>query len=66
MRIIVKYEGDTYTSKESSEDGTAEDVKELIYRDFGQVEKFTVELEDGGHLILGPDAVKRAAIIVKD
>ncbi|AHX01204.1 hypothetical protein M316_0139 [Nitrincola phage 1M3-16] len=63
MKIIIDYEGNQYISEET-EELTAEEMVDALYSEIERANKFKLRLETGEYLILGPEAIKRCAIIV--
>lgn len=63
MQIIIDYNGKTYKSKEASE-VSQDKAFDAIYDDFEMMQKLNIELEDGGRLIMGTEALRRAIIKV--
>ena len=64
MQLIVDYNGIRYISK--VENVSATEAKDALYKDWGSVNKFVMELDNGGYLILGSDAVQTCAIQIVD
>jgi hypothetical protein len=62
MHIVIKYNGNTYTSAPNN-DKTAEEVAEMFYEDFIEMGKFKMLLNDGGVLLIGSKAVQEAVFI---
>ena len=62
-RIEVHYKGNVYKGNIDI-DSTPEQLKDMIYENLSKTEKLALELESGGYLILGYEAVKTAAILV--
>ena len=65
MKIIIEYQGNTYKSKEDK-NHTAEQVKDLMYKDFENMNKLHLELKHGGFIILGSDALRSCVINILD
>ena len=57
MKIVVEYQGNTYDGAENK-DYTAEEAKDLMYKDFEDIGKFAMELKEGGFIIVGEDVIK--------
>ena len=62
MKIEIKYNGETYVTKETEEGGTAEEVAEQVYSVFDDVSKLKWELEDGSFLVMGKRAAQSAVL----
>ena len=65
MKIIIEYQGNTYESKEDK-NHTAEQIKDMMYKDFGDMNKLNFELKHGGFIILGSDALRSCVIKILD
>ena len=65
MKIIIEYQGNTYESKEDK-NHTAEQIKDLMYKDFENMNKLSLELKHGGFIILGSDALRSCVIKILD
>jgi len=59
MQMILRYEGGLYFSKRTDEVSTSETVEEF-YEKFLQLDKLKIDLEDGGFLVLGKEAIVRS------
>lgn len=62
MKVVVEYQGKRYESKCNADITPAEAV-EVLYKNFSNTTKFTMELADGGNLILGERALQSAVIL---
>ncbi len=67
MRIEIILDGEVYRSR-SNDDGTAEEASQLTYEAFktNDCNSLRLYLKKGGIIVLGPDAVKKAAIVFYD
>lgn len=65
MKVIIEYNGKTYESVETDE-STAKELHEEIYRRMDESEKFRMELKDGGYLVVGKEVVQSAVFIFKE
>ena len=65
MKIIIEYQGNTYESAEDKSH-TAEQVKDMMYKDFERLNKIQLELEGGGFIILGENVLKSCVIKILD
>lgn len=64
MIIQIILEGNTYTSPDTDET-TADEFSEQIFERMADLDRFKLELDTGGYLVIGKDAVQRAQVIVK-
>lgn len=64
MFIKIFYDGNEFTSK--SDKSTACQTADMLYDNLSTADKFQLELADGGHLIMGEEAIRRAVIITYD
>lgn len=63
MKIVIEYAGKTYESAET-DDISQEAAFDDIYKQFEDMNKLSVDLANGGKLILGRDALQMAAVMV--
>ena len=63
-RLIIIYEGKTFTSKDTDEIG-AQEMVERLYDNLEDLNKLKVELTDGTWLLLPTEALKRSVIMVQ-
>jgi hypothetical protein len=63
--MIIKIDGLTYQTKKSNE-LTAKEIQNKLYENFAGMEKLQCDLDDGGFLLMGRDALQRAQIIFYD
>lgn len=63
MKVVIEYQGKRYESVETT-DPTPEEVSESIFKDLALMQKFKMNLADGGVLILGDRALQSAVILV--
>ena len=64
MQITIKYEGEIFTSKETDE-ATVQEAVDEFYPIMGEIDRFMMELEDGGTLLLPLEAARRCVMIIK-
>lgn len=57
MHVEVDYNGITYISKETSEI-SAEELASKVYDSVAELDRFEMNLKDGGKMVIGPNAVK--------
>ena len=65
MYIELILDGKKYRSKES-EKMKAKELADEVFNMIPDMDKFQIELTDGGHLVLGKDALQRAHLMFKD
>lgn len=59
MKIIIEYQGNTYESPDNKSH-TAEQAKDMMYKDFHSLDKLHMELKGGGFIIIGENVLKLA------
>lgn len=64
MRIEIYIDGNKFETPDT-EEATAEEVRDAIYEDLERLEKIKFDLKGGGFLLLGPDAVKKAVLVIR-
>lgn len=64
MQIVVMLDNQKYVSKTTTEVEQSTAVK-AMYEKMESLNKLQLDLEDGSVLLIGKDAVQRAAIIVR-
>jgi hypothetical protein len=62
MKIVIEYQGNRYESIENS-DTTVEEMSEAIYKNFQDLNKFTMRTKGGGAILLGKEALQGAVIL---
>ena len=62
MKIIVEYQGKQYESK-SDDEHNAEEISEMFYENFADMNKFKMELVGGGSIVLGKIALQSAVVL---
>ena len=65
MRLIIYVNGLTFKSKSTSE-MTAEKAKDVYYAHLEKMNKLEVNLDDGGFLIIGEQALKNAVLVFSE
>ena len=65
MQITIKYEGEYFTSPHTDE-STVEAFTETMYEIGAELDRFKMQLEDGGWIVLPSDAVKKCVFIIKE
>ena len=65
MKIIIEYQGKTYESPISNE-YTAKQLKDSMYKELDSIEKFSMELKGGGFVMLCKDALRSCVIKILD
>ena len=65
MKIVIHYQGEQYQSKEAC-DVTAETAATNFYEGVSESDVFKMELQDGGYVVLGKEALLRAAVLFLD
>lgn len=64
MKLEITIDGKTYVSV-ATDKVTPSEAAEQIYNQIDAYTKLKVDLEDGGVLVIGKEAVQRAVIIFK-
>lgn len=64
MKVVIKYDGQTYESAEADGSGSFEELVEGMYDGIEKMLKFQVQLQDGSVMILGSEACKRAVFLI--
>jgi hypothetical protein len=62
FQIEIHYEMEVYKSK-VTKNITALEAKDAMFEVLDQMNKIEIELEKGGYLLLGKDAVQKATIL---
>jgi hypothetical protein len=62
MQVVIEYQGKQYRSKENN-DHTPSEVCDMFYEKFELLEKFKMELHDGGVMIFGKQALQQAVVM---
>jgi hypothetical protein len=62
MQLTIYVNGLTFKSK-SSRKMTAEKAKDVFYAQFEKMNKVEMELDDGGFLIIGEQALQNAVLV---
>ncbi len=65
MQLIIYVNGLTFKSKQSNE-MTAEKAKDVFYSQFEKMNKVEMELDDGGFLIIGEQALQNAVLVFSE
>ena len=65
MKIIIEYNGNTYEGLDTNK-RTAKEGKDVMYANFEKLTKLSLELKDGGFIILGSDALRSCVIKILD
>ena len=61
MKIVVEYHGNIYESAEIKTH-TAEQLKDKMFKNIEDIGKFEMELNRGGFIVIGEDAIKSCII----
>ena len=65
MKITLKVNGFTFVSA-PIEDLSAEDMKDILYKDFSEMDKLEMECNDGSFIIIGKEALQNAILICSE
>ena len=63
MRIEITIESKTYKSK-STDEISQKDTAEELYKKLENFNKLQFDLDDGGILLIGQDAIRKAQIVI--
>ena len=61
MKVVLEYQGNRYESAENT-GHTADEVAEMFSAKFSLMDKFKMELKDGGSLLIGNKAIQSAVL----
>lgn len=64
MRIVIKIAGQCFYTKKDNETLPHESA-EALSKALTDANSLHVELDDGSHLVLGPDLIKKAIFIIE-
>ena len=65
MQLTIYVNGLTFKSKQSNE-MTADKAKDVFYSQFEKMNKVEMELDDGGFLIIGEQALQNAVLVFSE
>lgn len=65
MQLTIYANGLTFKSKQSNE-MTAEEAKDVFYAQFEKMNKVEMELDNGGFLIIGEQALQNAVLVFSE
>ncbi len=65
MHLTIYVNGLTFKSQKSNE-MTAEEAKDIFYDQFEKMNKLEMNLDDGGFLIIGEQALQNAVLVFSE
>ncbi len=65
MQLTIYVNGLTFKSQKSNE-MTAEEAKDIFYDQFEKMNKLEMNLDDGGFLIIGEQALQNAVLVFSE